>query len=340
MKATKKRYSLHLLLTIGLAVTALAACSLGGKPPATQTGPTATPANGSGGDSANQNTAHVITPAALIPGAISVANDQNTQPSASLRYVASGDAFDLNRFERPFTQTTMDYLPALDIQSLRISKDATWFYGSLQLAGVDQKTNTLNGGYSLEIDLNKDGRGDILIWVTPPYTTDWSTAGVKVYTDPDGDVGGPRPLKSDAPTNGDGYEKVIFNAGQGADPDLAWVRISPDSASTIQFAFKQTLLNGNTAFMIGGWADAAVMDPAKFNYNDHFTPSQAGSPIHADPNYPVKALFAMDNTCRAAVGFIPTGTEPLVCPLPPTPTPTVIPGKVLPTLTPTQRPPT
>jgi hypothetical protein len=146
---------------------------------------------------------------------------------------------------------------------------------------------------------------------------------VTVYTDPDGDVGGPNPLKSDAPFSGDGYEKTILTNGQGADPDLAWVRISPDSPSTLQFAFKSTLLNGTTAFLIGGWADNSIKDPSKFNYNDHFTLADAGSSMHADPNYPIKALYAMDNTCRVAVGFTPTGTEPLVCPLPPRPTPTL-----------------
>jgi hypothetical protein len=29
--------------------------------------------------------------------------------------------------------------------------------------------------------------------------------------------------------------------------------------------------------------------------------------------YPIKAIFALDNTCREAFGFTPGGTEPGVC---------------------------
>ncbi len=256
-----------------------------------------------------------------VPGSVSIANDTNTQPNADLHFATAGDLFDLNRFERPFTQNGMVYLPALDIQELRIGKDPNWYYATLLLAGVDTATNSLNADYGLEIDLNKDGRGDILIWVRPPYSTDWSTTPVTVYTDPNGDVGGSNPLKSDASPTGDGYEKVVFNGGQGADPDLAWVRLAPDSPNKIEFAFKPSLLNGTTAFLIGGWADAGLKDPSKFNYNDHFTLSEAGSALHGDANYPIKAVYALDSTCRAAVGFSPDGSEPLVCPLPAVPTP-------------------
>ena len=74
--------------------------------------------------------------------------------------------------------------------------------------------------------------------------------------------------------------------------------------------------------MWGVWADAGLKDPGMFNYNDRFTYAQAGSPIAGNPYYPIKAIYAVDNTCRAAYGFNPTGDEPLLCPVNPQPTPT------------------
>lgn len=263
---------------------------------------------------------HTMIPG-TVPGSLSIANDTNSMPNADLHYATAGDLYDLNRFERPFTQDGMVYLPALDIQELSIGKDTNWYYATLMLSGVEETTSSLNGDYGLELDLNKDGRGDILIWASPPYSTDWSTSPITTYTDPDGDVGGGDPLKADTPVTDDGYESVIFDGGQGADPDLAWVRLSPDSSKNLEFAFKPSLLNGSTAFLIGGWADGELKDPSRFNYNDHFTLDEAGSALHGDANYPIKAIYALDSTCRAAIGFTPNGSESLVCPLPSTPVP-------------------
>jgi hypothetical protein len=68
-----------------------------------------------------------------------------------------------------------------------------------------------------------------------------------------------------------------------------------------------------------------------FDYNDHFSQAQAGSPLGGSANYPLKAFFEVDNTCRWVVGFTPTGNEPGICPVAqPTPTFTL-----MPTLTPT-----
>ena len=55
------------------------------------------------------------------------------------------------------------------------------------------------------------------------------------------------------------------------------------------------------------------IDPSKLYYNDHFTAEQAGAANSDDPNYPIKGLAAMDNTCRVPLGFQATGNEPLGC---------------------------
>ena len=66
--------------------------------------------------------------------------------------------------------------------------------------------------------------------------------------------------------------------------------------------------------MWGVWADAGIKDPSKFNYNDRFTLKQAGSPIKSSSDYPIKAIYQVDNTCWAPYGFHPTGYEPHLCP--------------------------
>ncbi|HET6847167.1 MAG TPA: hypothetical protein VFH29_10055, partial [Anaerolineales bacterium] len=118
---------------------------------------------------------------------------------------------------------------------------------------------------------------------------------------------------------GNGYDKLIFDRGQGADTDLAWVRTNPHVSAAIQLAFKKSLA-GN-AFMWGAWADAGLKDPAQFNYNDRFLESKAGSPEKSENYYPIQAISHVDNTCWAAFGFKPYGDEAHLCPsLEPRPT--------------------
>jgi hypothetical protein len=80
--------------------------------------------------------------------------------------------------------------------------------------------------------------------------------------------------------------------------------------------------------MWGGWAWEGTPDPAMFDYHDHFSSAQAGSPLSNSSDYPLKEVAAMDNTCRWGYGFEPNGTELGVCYIPPTPTPTPAPGSI------------
>ena len=66
--------------------------------------------------------------------------------------------------------------------------------------------------------------------------------------------------------------------------------------------------------MYGALADANLKDVSKLDYVDRFTEEEAGSPVRDKKYYPLKALFAVDNTCREAHGFNPTGYEPMLCP--------------------------
>jgi hypothetical protein len=136
---------------------------------------------------------------------------------------------------------------------------------------------------------------------------------VAVWKDSNGDVGGARPQLNDAPNpNADGYDEQIFSSGQGADPDLAWIRSA--GSGIVQLAFKYSAIGNAPQFLWSGLADAGIRNPAWFDYNDHFAAAEAGSPLTADADrYPLKALYGIDSTCRDAYGFSPTGAEPRLC---------------------------
>ncbi|MCJ7825673.1 MAG: carboxypeptidase-like regulatory domain-containing protein, partial [Anaerolineales bacterium] len=146
--------------------------------------------------------------------------------------------------------------------------------------------------------------------------------GVRACRDANFDVGGPTPMISDGPHAArDGYEDCVFDSGYGIGPDEAWIRRDPGHADRIQIAFLYSLIGNDGEFMWGAWSDESIKDPAWFDYHDHFTLIEAGSPASESSQYPVKAMASLDNTCRWAYGFVPTGSEPGVCYIPPTPTP-------------------
>ena len=105
---------------------------------------------------------------------------------------------------------------------------------------------------------------------------------------------------------------LVFDAGDGDDPDLAWARRHPDEPNSLQFAFK-TDLTGPTGYMWSAWADAGLRAPDYMDYNDHFTAEIAGSPYPGSPLYPLKAVYLVDSTCRSYYGFTPSGDEPGLC---------------------------
>lgn len=252
---------------------------------------------------------HNITPGDA--GAGKLVYDVSSEDTAPEKRAPYGDSYDINRLERPFLQD-MTYVSDLDIVTYTVSQDDIWWYVSVQLIGQDPN-NPLGIDYGVVLDTNHDGFGDYIIWTHPPYTPAWDTSNVQIYQDTNHDTGGLSGEKSDAPITTDGYDKLIFNGGNGdADPDLAWARINAGFQATIQFAFKKSW-SGNV-FMLGVIADAGLKDVGKLDYVDRFTEEQAGSPVKDKEYYPLKALYAVDNACREAFGFKPTGYEPQLCP--------------------------
>ena len=252
---------------------------------------------------------HIKFPSTSVnPGKIIY--DVESAGTAPEKRAPYGDSYDIYRLERPFTQD-MTYIPDIDISTFNVRLDGDWVYVSIDLFGTEPN-NEIGIHYGVEIDLDADGFGDYIIWSSPPYTPEWSTKGVQVFEDEDHDTGGLSAELSDAPLPGNGYEKLIFDSGIGDDPDLAWIRINAGGQATVQFAFKQSL--AGPSFMLGVLSDSGLKDVGQMYYNDRFTEEEAGSPEKREKYYPLKALYAFDNTCRESFGFRPNGYEPLLCP--------------------------
>ena len=81
----------------------------------------------------------------------------------------------------------------------------------------------------------------------------------------------------------------------------------------MEIAVSRKLLGDPKEFLWGAWADAGLRDPQKFDYNDAIGLSAAGSPIKSNADYPLNALYSVDNTCRTPYGFSSTIGIPGVC---------------------------
>ena len=286
-----------------LVVTASPDSADGGAPPDTTDSP-ATP---------TFTVAHLATPPGAS-GATRYITDPESRDYAPQKKAPSGtDYFNSNRFERPFTAETMEYLSDVDLTRVEMKIEAPWvyltfFFSSARAEGIGQTV------YGAEFDTDKDGRGEILVWGVSPPDDEWTATGVEVWRDSNNDVGGATPQASDPPNpNADGYDEKLVADGQGADPDLAWIR-QIEGGTKVQLAMKYSALASAGEFLWNGLADAGVRQHEWFDYNDQFTAAEAGSPLPTQAElYPLKGLWGVDNTCRDAYGFDPTGLEPGLC---------------------------
>jgi hypothetical protein len=334
-----RKKSPHVVFSLAVAWILLLGCNLEiastqrtGNPAQTPTpsgngtaGPAA--ASGSPGAPTPSGTAPADTPAptptftvlhlATPPGAAGTTRyitDPETKDYAPQKKSPAGsDVFARNRYERPYTAETMEYLSDVDLTRVEMKIAAPWVYITFAFAGprAEGIGRTM---YGAEFDVDRDGRGDFLVWGASPAGAEWTADGVEVREDTNSDVGGAHPQLSDVSmAPGDGYDRMIFSGGQGADPDLAWTR-QIEGGSKVQLAFKYSAIGSAAQFLWNGLADSGVRNPEWFDYNDHFTPDEAGSPLTAEAGlYPLRALSGIDNTCRDAYGFTPTGSEPGLC---------------------------
>jgi len=257
---------------------------------------------------------HQAIPIDLPSERSSHAGDFDSSTTASKKIAAGGDRFTFGHFERPFNANTMDiYFSQIDIVDTFVYEDETWIYGKIVLNKLDSST-TQGDNYALELDFDRDGKGDWLVVASNPASTDWKVDGIKVYQDTNKDVGNKTAMFTDKSASGDGYETLIFDQGKGNDADSAWVRLSPKDPNTVEIAVKRSIFGDTKKYLINMWAGTSILDPALFDINDHFTHEQAGA---ADAGfelfYPIKQVAEVDNSCKMAVGFQPTGQEPGLC---------------------------
>jgi len=305
--------NLYKVLVLLLAV-ALSACGFGTKnsEQPTELPPTSVPVTEAPATEAP--IVHTTIPSQPVE-TIGNASDNDEVKSYSNLDVNFGDDFSKNRFERPFTAEMGAYLPEIDIVNFSIGEDDNFFYVTLNLGGLATTGQAPTGHYAIELDSDVDGRAELLIVANPSFTTDWSTNGVQIFADDNGDIGGDNVKRSDSNYAGDGYEKLMFDSGKGANPDLGWARFVNGETPAIQIAFNKVIFPSTPTFMWSVWASANAFENTKFNLHDTTTEEAAGSPDKQNSQYPIKNIAGIDNSCRVPVGFVATGYEPLGCPV-------------------------
>lgn len=225
------------------------------------------------------------------------------------------DSWQINRYERPFNAETQDvFFPDLDILSGELGRDDTWFYFRMSVFDKKQGEDKLSGAYAIEIDLDMDGRGDVLVLATPSEEAaqDWSVVGVQFWGDSNNDVGNKIPLSPDSPYDGDGYDTLVFDQGEGSDHDLAWVRVSEGKPSTLEIAFKASAILYDPHFKWWAWTDEGVRSPSDADYHDTYVHEDAGDPIEGMQFFPSQSIHEVDNTCTSIWGA-PPDDDPNLC---------------------------
>ncbi len=259
---------------------------------------------------------HKDIPGSPVGKIFQTVHDQVDDRTASKKEAFGGDDFRNGKYERPFTQE-MVYLPQVDLVNVKLNReDPLWIYVQFKVIEAFSENRDVKVDFLVELDTDLDSRGNYIIVTAAPSSTQWSTTTVRVLSNPDMNVGGVNPVKPDTNlSEGRGYYEEVFNEGKGDDPDLAWSRLSKDDPAMVEIAFKNTLTGGEKGkFIWLPWSDAGMKDWSLYEFNDHFTLEQAGYPVKDDlENYPLKALWGVDNTCREPSGFTPIGSMPGLC---------------------------
>lgn len=244
---------------------------------------------------------------------VQTVHDQTNEKTAGEKFAFGGDVFNLGWYERPFDQN-MGYLPFMDLAKILMTReDPNWVYVKIFMAAPVADGKDSKPLYGLEMDTDLDSRGEFILLTGIPAGTEWATEGVMVMSNSDNNLGGSKPVLPDTNlSEGKGYDTEVFNAGKGDDPNLAWARISPDDPKCIDIAFKSSFIGGAKGkFLWFPWALVGIQDLTKFEFNDHFTKADAGSPLKEDKDiYPIKGVWGVDNTARIPSGFEPGGLMP------------------------------
>jgi len=238
----------------------------------------------------------------------------------------SEDILYLNLLERPFTPVEMKYFGFIDISLAELSMDSHWVY--IVITVEEPLPPESFSYYGVEVDIDIDDRGDVLVWATLPKDEVWTLAD-NVFVDENDDVGGVKPYVAEPPEKSwDGYDSDLLDVE-------AWIRRPPEDDHQIWMAFPIGLLEGTDVFVWSVYAQGnppkqsqsslhlsssghqeqpgIFFDQSKFHYNDFVHPKRAGSPIAESRFYPLGILAAVDNTCRQIFGATLDAPYPGFC---------------------------
>ncbi|MGD8813309.1 MAG: hypothetical protein PVI78_02405 [Anaerolineales bacterium] len=225
------------------------------------------------------------------------------------------DSWQVNQYERPFNAGEQDrYYPDLDILSAALGRSQHWFYVRLEIYDVNPATEGLEGLYGLEMDLDLDGRGDVLITaeiMADENLDDWSNQGVQAWKDTNNDVGNQLPMRPDPVRVADGYDLASLDPHTLS--DKVWVRATLGKPSFVEIAFSPDVVDGDDGFKWWAWVDEGVSNPSGYDYHDFFAHNVAGDVYTWQPFFPSRALFSVDNTCAEFWGVAPPPGDPSVC---------------------------
>jgi hypothetical protein len=223
------------------------------------------------------------------------------------------DNWEINRYERPFNALSQDeYYPDLDIQNAYFGRDSDWYYLRIILFDPQPATEYLAGTYAIEMDLNVDGRGDLLVMVSEPGKEageKWSSHGVQIWADSNNDVGGEHPNIPEELDLADGYDTLLFDQGVGDDPNGAWARVFMTRSAYVELAFKNHYLKEDIAFKWWVWSGYEAYSPDLFELHDFYSLEKAGVPHTGMEFFPVNEIFALDSSCPNMWGAKPNLAE-------------------------------
>jgi hypothetical protein len=235
-----------------------------------------------------------------------VLNGGQTNP---IQPPANCDRWQDNRYERPFNAERQDiYYPDVDILFSAFGQSGDWFFTRIALNSLRPGGQTLMGSYAVELDTDKDMRGDFLIVGTPQISSDqsWNPNGVQIWYDSNNDVGNHLPGQPDGPYKGDGYDELLLDSGQGKNPGMAFMRVGEKYGHPyLELAFETRLVGDPDSFYWWTWADEGVRQPGSFDYHDAFDLQAAGEVYVRSQYFPAKSIADVDNTCIDSYGTEP-----------------------------------
>jgi hypothetical protein len=168
----------------------------------------------------------------------------------------------------------------------------------------------------MEMDLDLDSRGDLLVLVSEPgkgKRKEWSTQGVQIWADSNNDVGGHLPKIPEDTVVADGYDTLLFDQGTGSDPNGAWARVFMTGSAYVELAFKSDYLEGDIDFKWWVWSGYEESSPDLFDFHDFYSQEETGATNQEMNFFPINEVYALDSSCASMWGANPNPADPDFC---------------------------